>query len=55
MVTAAMVSPFEQALEVVEQLPPTDQEALLEIVRHRLSEQRRRQIAANATATQAAV
>ncbi len=54
MVTATMVSPFEQALAYVEQLPTTDQEALLEIVRLRLSEQRRRQIAASAKTTQAA-
>ena len=54
MATAALVSPFEQALDYVEQLPATDQEVLLEIVRRRLSEQRRRQIAANAKATLAA-
>ena len=54
MVIASLVSPFEQALEFVEQLPATDQEVLLEIVRHRLSEQRRQQIAANAKATLAA-
>lgn len=54
MVTPTMVSPFEQALEYVEQLSTTDQEALLEIVGRRLSEQRRRQIAANAQNTQAA-
>ena len=44
-------TPFEQALEVVEQLAPVDQEALIEIVRQRLVECRRSEIAANAQAT----
>lgn len=45
------VTPFEQALEVVEQLSPIDQEALIEIIRQRLIERRRNEIAANAQAT----
>jgi len=45
------VTPFEQAIEFIEQLSPTDQEAVLEIVRHRLIERRRHEIAANAQAT----
>jgi len=45
------VTPFEQAIEFIEQLSPTDQEAVLEIVRHRLIEKRRHEIAANAQAT----
>ena len=46
-----MSTPFQEALEYVERLPVDDQEALVEIVRHRLVEQRRREIAANAQAT----
>jgi hypothetical protein len=45
------VTPFEQALEVVEQLPLVDQEALIEIIRQRLLERRRGEVAANAQAT----
>jgi hypothetical protein len=44
-------TPFEQALEVVEQLAPIDQDALIEIVRQRLVERRRGEIAANAQIT----
>ena len=46
-----MITPFQQALEFVEQLPIVDQETLIEVVRQRLVEQRRREIAANAQAT----
>jgi hypothetical protein len=46
-----ITTPFQQALEFVEQLSVVDQEALLEVVRRRLVEQRRREIAANAQAT----
>jgi hypothetical protein len=45
------MTPFQQALKFVEQLSVAYQEALLEIVRRRLVEQRRREIAANAQAT----
>ncbi len=48
---AIITTPFQQALELIEQLSPVDQEALLEVVRQRLVEQRRREIAANAQAT----
>jgi hypothetical protein len=41
-------TPFEQALEAVERLSALDQSALIEIVRQRLLEQRRIEIAANA-------
>ena len=44
-------SPFQEALELIDRLPAGDQEALVEIVRKRLEEQRRREIAANAQAT----
>jgi hypothetical protein len=44
-------TPFEQALEAVEQLPPVDQAALVEIVRQRLIERRRSEIAAYAQTT----
>ena len=44
-------TPFQQALDVVEQLPPTEREGLIEIVRQRLIEQRRLEIAENAEAT----
>jgi hypothetical protein len=48
---AVTSTPFQQALELIERLPVSDQEALLEVVRHRLLEQRRGEIAANAQAT----
>ena len=44
-------SPLQDALDVIEKLPPGDQEALIEIIGHRLLEQRRAEIAANAQAT----
>ena len=48
--TAITASPFQEALELIDRLPAGDQEALVEIVRKRLEEQRRREIAANAQA-----
>jgi len=44
-------TPFQQALDVVERLPADDQEALIEVIRRRLIEQRRIEIARNARAT----
>ncbi len=41
-------TPFEQALEAVERLPVSDQSALVEIIRQRLLEQRRAEMALNA-------
>jgi hypothetical protein len=49
------VSPFQQAIETVESLPPEDQEALIELIRCRLTELRRAEIARDATATLQAV
>jgi hypothetical protein len=46
---------FQQALDFVEQLPPEDQETLVDLVRHRLVEWRRADIARNAEATLQAV
>ncbi len=46
-----ITTPFQQALDFIEQMPVSDQEALIEVVRQRLVEQRRREIAANAQAT----
>jgi len=46
---------FQQALDVVEQLPPEDQETLIDLLRHRLVEWRRAEIARNAEATLQAV
>ena len=46
---------LQQALEVFDKLPPEDQETLIEVVRRRLIEQRRAEIAHNATATLQAV
>jgi len=46
-----MSTPFQEALDYVDRLPVADQEALIEIVRRRLIEQRRHEIAANAQAT----
>ena len=44
-------TPFQQALDVIEQLPVEDQENLIEIVQRRLVEQRREEIACSAMDT----
>jgi len=49
------VSPLQEALEIVESLSPDDQETLIELIHHRLTEQRRGEIAQNAAATLKAV
>jgi hypothetical protein len=49
------VSPLQKALEIVEALPPGDQETLIDVIRRRLIELRRNEIAANAEATLRAV
>lgn len=49
------VSLLQQALEVVESLPPDDQETLVDLIRHRLVERRRAEIARNAKETLQAV
>jgi TRAP-type C4-dicarboxylate transport system substrate-binding protein len=49
--TMTQTSPFEAALDVIDRLPPDDQEAIIEIVRKRMTERRRREIADNAQAT----
>jgi len=41
------LSRFEQVLESVEDLSPDEQEALINLIRHRLAERRRDLIAAN--------
>ena len=46
-----VLTPFQQALDVVEQLSVEDQETLIEIVQRRLVEQRREEITHNARAT----
>ncbi len=46
---------FQQILEIVESMTPQDQEALIEVVRHRLVEMRRDEIAQNALETLQAV
>ena len=48
------VTPFEQALETVERLSPADQSALIEIIRQRLLEHRRAEMALNARIVQQA-
>ena len=45
------VSLLQQALDVVESLPPDDQETLIDLIRHRLVEKRRAEIARNAEET----
>ncbi len=45
------VSPLQKAIEIVEALPPEDQETLIDVIRRRLIELRRSEIAANADAT----
>ena len=49
--SVANVTPFQEALAVIEQLTVADQEAVIEIVRQRLIEQRRSEIAKNARMT----
>ena len=49
--TATTLTPFQQAIDVIEQLPCSDQEALIEIIHQRLIEHGRAEIAANAKAT----
>jgi hypothetical protein len=49
--STATLTPFQQALDVIEQLPAPDQEALIEIIHQRLIEQRRAEIADNARTT----
>jgi len=46
---------LQQALDVVEKLPPEDQETLIELIQRRLVEQGRAEIARNASATLQAV
>ena len=46
---------LQQALDVVESLPPGDQETLIDLIRHRLVERRRAEIARNAQETLQAV
>ena len=48
-------SALQQALDVVERLPTEDQKTLVELIQHRLLEQRRAQIAHNADITLQAV
>jgi hypothetical protein len=47
----AKISLFQQALDVVAELPPEDQEALVDLIQRRLIEWRRAEIARNATTT----
>ena len=49
------VSLLQQALDVVESLPPDDQGTLIDLIRHRLVERRRAEIARNAEETLQAV
>ena len=44
-------TPFQRALETVERLPESDQEALVEVIRARLIEHRRTEIAIHARET----
>ena len=46
---------FQSAIEVIEALSPEDQEALLDLIRHRLIERRREEIARHAAETLQAV
>ena len=49
--TMTPTTPFDAALDVIDRLPPDDQEAIIEIVRKRIIDRRRRKIADNAQAT----
>ena len=46
-----VLPPFQQALDTIERLSANDQQALIEIVQRRLVEQRREEIARNASVT----
>ena len=46
---------FQQALDMVEKLAPEDQLTLVDLIRHRLAEWRRAEIARNAASTLEAV
>jgi hypothetical protein len=48
-------SQLQRALDAVEKLPPDDQETLLDLVRRRLADRRRAEIAHNAEVTLQAV
>ncbi len=48
-------SSWQQLLDAVETLPPEDQEAVVEVIRRRLADRRRAEIARNAAATVQAV
>ncbi len=47
MSTRAPTSRFQETIEVVENLPPDDQALLIEIIRRRLIQQRRTELAAD--------
>ena len=47
MSTRAPTSRFQEIIEVVENLPPDDQALLIEIIRRRLIQQRRTELAAD--------
>ena len=49
------VSLFQEALDLIEKLPPEDQETLIDLIQHRLVDWRRAKIACNAAATLQAV
>ena len=49
------VSLFQQAIDIVESLPPEDQATLVELIHRRLVEHRRKDIARNAAETLQAV
>ena len=55
MMSQAIPSRFQQAIDVVEALPPQDQETLIELIRRRLIERRKEDIARNAAETLQAV
>ncbi|MBE7443768.1 MAG: hypothetical protein HS132_00250 [Planctomycetia bacterium] len=38
---------FQEAIEIIESLPEHQQEYLIDIIRHRLTEQKRQQLASN--------
>jgi len=46
---------LQQALDIVEELPTEDQEALIEVIQRRLVERRRAEIAGNAVASLQAI
>jgi len=54
-VTPRAFTPFQRAIDVIEELPLEDQETLIDLIRHRIIERRRAEIACHAVETLQAI